>query len=397
MTDVLNKGDELAIYALCDMLKRHAFVYTSTKPWTTVDSNAGCLSVTELCMLCDVRLIYLGNNKFSELKCKPEILSPLPRLLPVKHESPASLDANDHITASPTKEMVVGVLDANQSSCTLITLPCSPTASQIDANKKTMTLEPDVETNVETDIKTTVEQPIVETQPDISTDNLSSLSVETLNTEMNVITTDSNSNKTNEVVQENVTITEQTVISEDKLNEEPVEMTQPTTPAADLVNFKKPESTPITQPEIISDNTVGDPKESKPRNALLLPSQNESTSNSTSELPSSNSTTTPVPLNKLPMANCSKTQPETCFCTVRLEILTESDIIKHVHLHRKEETPVETVETEHVKRYTRSSTRTKVARTSRHPRSATKDVDYSNLGTDDCESLSPTPKRQRLS
>ena len=32
MTDVLNKGDELAIYAMCDMLKRHAFVYTCTKP-----------------------------------------------------------------------------------------------------------------------------------------------------------------------------------------------------------------------------------------------------------------------------------------------------------------------------------------------------------------------------
>ena len=29
MTDILNKGDELAIYALCDMLKRHAFVYTT--------------------------------------------------------------------------------------------------------------------------------------------------------------------------------------------------------------------------------------------------------------------------------------------------------------------------------------------------------------------------------
>ena len=95
MTDVLNKGDELAIYAMCDMLKRHAFVYTRTKPWTTVDSNVGKLSVPELCMLCDVRLIYLGNNRFGELKCKPEILSPMPRLLPVKLESPKMQDGPD--------------------------------------------------------------------------------------------------------------------------------------------------------------------------------------------------------------------------------------------------------------------------------------------------------------
>ena len=54
MTDVLNKGDELAIYAMSDMLKRHAFVYTHTKPWTTVDSNVGNLTIAELYMLCDV-------------------------------------------------------------------------------------------------------------------------------------------------------------------------------------------------------------------------------------------------------------------------------------------------------------------------------------------------------
>ena len=74
MTDCLNRGDELAIYALCDMLKRHAFVFTWTKPWTTVDGSIGSLTVPKLCMMCDVRLIYLGNNKFSEIKCKPEVL-----------------------------------------------------------------------------------------------------------------------------------------------------------------------------------------------------------------------------------------------------------------------------------------------------------------------------------
>ena len=39
MTDCLNRGDKLAIYAMCDMLKQHAFVFTCTKPWTTVDGS----------------------------------------------------------------------------------------------------------------------------------------------------------------------------------------------------------------------------------------------------------------------------------------------------------------------------------------------------------------------
>ena len=84
-------------------------------------------------------------------------------------------------------------------------------------------------------------------------------------------------------------------------------------------------------------------------------------------------------------------------CTVRLEILTESDIIKHVHVHRKTEKSVETVEMVKGTHYMRSSIKTKTHRTSHHLRSTTKDIDYSNLGTDDIETLSPTPKRQRYS
>ena len=77
MTDPLNKGDELCIYSLCDMLKLHAFVYTKTKPWTTVDSSITDLTIAELCMLCDVCLIFLGDNNFGVLKYKQRIQSPI--------------------------------------------------------------------------------------------------------------------------------------------------------------------------------------------------------------------------------------------------------------------------------------------------------------------------------
>ena len=109
-------------------------------------------------MLCNVRLIYLGNNRFGELKCKPEILSPRPRLLPVKLESPKTQDNLEKTAPSPTKELVVGVLDASQSSCTLMTLPCSPTMSELEGAKNLLAIKPDVETNVETH-----ELPVVET------------------------------------------------------------------------------------------------------------------------------------------------------------------------------------------------------------------------------------------
>ena len=127
MTDCLNRGDELAIYALCDMLKRHAFVFTRTKPWTTVDGSIGTPTVPELCMMCDVRLIYLGNNKFGEIKCKPEVLSPLPKPIPFRIEqTPRTL-------VSPSEELVVGILDESQSSCTLVSLPRSPETTCISS------------------------------------------------------------------------------------------------------------------------------------------------------------------------------------------------------------------------------------------------------------------------
>ena len=77
MTDPLNKGDELCVYTLCNILKWHAFIFTKTKPWTTVDGSLADLTVAELCMICDARLIFLGDNNFGELKYKVHIMSPL--------------------------------------------------------------------------------------------------------------------------------------------------------------------------------------------------------------------------------------------------------------------------------------------------------------------------------
>ena len=135
MTDCLKRGDELAMYALCDMLKRHAFVFSWTKPWTTVDASIGSLTVSELCMMCDVRLIYLGNNKFGEIKCKPEVLSPLPKPKPFSEEQ------NPCTLVSPSEELVVGILDESKSSCTLVSLSRSPETEKNRTSKAGHELE----------------------------------------------------------------------------------------------------------------------------------------------------------------------------------------------------------------------------------------------------------------
>ena len=121
---------------MCNMLKRHAFVFTRTKPWTTVDGSIATLIIPELCMMCDVHLIYLRNNKYCAIKCKPEVLSPLPRPIPFKRESSSVQQQLEHSTLSPTQEIVVGILDASQSSCTLVSLPSSPQTNQIEVAKK---------------------------------------------------------------------------------------------------------------------------------------------------------------------------------------------------------------------------------------------------------------------
>ena len=80
-------------------------------------------------MMCDVRLIYLGNNKFGEIKCKPEVLSALPK------PKPSTEEQNPRTLVSPSEELVVGILDESRSSCTLVSLPRSPETEKIELVK----------------------------------------------------------------------------------------------------------------------------------------------------------------------------------------------------------------------------------------------------------------------
>ena len=168
-------------------------------------------------MMCDIRLIYLGNNKYGEIRCKPEILSLLPKLLTVKHKS-LSLQHNlDHTAVSPRKDLVFGILDANQSSCTLLTLPSLPETSQIEHSKNEITLKPNVGTDGETSgplIMETAglkgEQPLVNSSMDIP----SILSMDTPSFDTELITCKPDSDEQTSTNKEHISITDKTNAAE---------------------------------------------------------------------------------------------------------------------------------------------------------------------------------------
>ena len=60
------KVDELAIYALSDMLQIHSFIVTKNRPWTTVNASVHGTDM-EILHLCPVKLAYLGENRFGRL------------------------------------------------------------------------------------------------------------------------------------------------------------------------------------------------------------------------------------------------------------------------------------------------------------------------------------------
>ena len=65
-------GEEIAIYALCKMYKRHCMIFTTAKCWSTLETSEP-LSEAELFELCDIWLLYIELGVFGELRMKPKM------------------------------------------------------------------------------------------------------------------------------------------------------------------------------------------------------------------------------------------------------------------------------------------------------------------------------------
>ena len=94
-------------------------------------------------------------------------------------------------------------------------------------------------------------------------------------------------------------------------------------------------------------------------------------------------------------------------CTVHWEILTEADIVKHVHVDKeiksktappaKPSELVGTVETVEMTHFTRSRTKTKLPRTNRLPRRASSNIAFVHQDEQSDSGSSPSAKRKRNS
>ena len=57
MTYFENCADELALYALSDLTKKHTVVITMSKPWTTLHPDVNISNIYDLIDKCDVKLV----------------------------------------------------------------------------------------------------------------------------------------------------------------------------------------------------------------------------------------------------------------------------------------------------------------------------------------------------
>ena len=84
MTYFENPADELAIYALSDLVNVHTVILTRTKPWTTLHPDTNLKDTEQMLEICDVKLVYLGSNQYGRLRKRPtECQNPILTSIPV--------------------------------------------------------------------------------------------------------------------------------------------------------------------------------------------------------------------------------------------------------------------------------------------------------------------------
>ena len=59
-------GDELCVYALSDLFRRHKIIHNAVHPWFTLKKTAG-MTFNMICEISKTHLLYLGNIAFGEL------------------------------------------------------------------------------------------------------------------------------------------------------------------------------------------------------------------------------------------------------------------------------------------------------------------------------------------
>ena len=90
--------DELGLLSLSALYQWHTLVLTANKLWSTIE-HPTLVNLLELLNECSVKLVYLGQLRFGELKSHPR--GP-PRPMPIKSSAKRSTAAEDKESVGQT-------------------------------------------------------------------------------------------------------------------------------------------------------------------------------------------------------------------------------------------------------------------------------------------------------
>ena len=138
MSEDSSPCDELMLYVLNRIHCRHTVVYTSNRIWTTVQAD-NKLTEEDLMSICDLRLVYLGNKIFGELKKLPMCAPPLPQVLQLTSKKSAKTARKGKALTTPLNRSIKSLQDkcktrprTNASGGTIIEKQsCTPVTSTI--------------------------------------------------------------------------------------------------------------------------------------------------------------------------------------------------------------------------------------------------------------------------
>ena len=178
--------DKLGILSLSHMYRHHTLVVTVNKMWSTIEHSSP-LNLLELLNECSVKLIYLGQLRFGELKPKSKPPQPMPSLLATPRASPSTskpasteeclpVEPNVHTNSSKPSE---------RDACTTSASATISRATTMPETEQTSSLP--VETNPP-HVEMAIEMPSVESRP------YSNVNVEMENGRVHVETQGNNQN-----------------------------------------------------------------------------------------------------------------------------------------------------------------------------------------------------------
>ena len=108
-----------------------------------MDGSIADLTVAELCMICDICLIFLGDNNYGVLKYKHRIQSPItkPAASGTDEKPDKTTEATNSVEGEHSSGTVVGILNKDLSTGTVVSLPQSPISIELEAAKSLLALK----------------------------------------------------------------------------------------------------------------------------------------------------------------------------------------------------------------------------------------------------------------